>query len=50
MSENIRILTLHKLDVVLCQFKWSFLEIHIPWATGEHKTEVNVNNMPLSIH
>lgn len=50
MSENIRILTLHKLDIILGEFKWSFLEIHIPRTAREHKTEVNMNNVPLGIH
>lgn len=50
MSEDIGILTLHKLNVILCEFKWSFLEIHIARTARKHKTEVNMNNMPLGIY
>lgn len=45
MLKNIRLFSLHKLQVIRCQFKWSFLEVQIAWRIRQNETEINMDDM-----
>lgn len=45
MLENIRIFSLHKLDVVFSHFEGSTLKVHVTWRAREHKAEIYVDYM-----
>jgi hypothetical protein len=49
MLEQIRLLSLHQLNVVLSQLKWRPLEIDIPRAARYQKTEIYVDDVTLGV-
>lgn len=49
MGEYVGIFALHELDVVLGEFEWGFLEIHVARATWQHETEVYVDYVALGV-
>ena len=45
MSKNIRFRPFHQFYIILCQFEWSSLEVHVAGTGGNHETEVYVDNV-----
>lgn len=50
MFKNIGIHSFHQLDIILSDLKGRFLKVEIPRRTADHKTEVDMDNMPHIIH
>jgi hypothetical protein len=40
-----RVLAIQDFQVVLCNFKWCTLEIHVPRGDWQDEPEVNVNHV-----
>lgn len=50
MLENIRILALHKFDIVCSQFEGGSFEIHIARRAWEHEAEIDMNDVSNSVN
>ncbi len=50
MLKNIRLYSLHELNIVVGELEWSFLEIHVSGWAGYHEAKIYMDDMSLDIY